>query len=368
MTRQNIFFRVCLITLGLITLAGEVQSCMWFTLRAGDGSTVVGRTMEFGVPLPWQIVVVPRDMLFKSLAPNGRAGLSWKTKYGFVGYYGAGPEGAVADGMNEAGLAIGALWYEPYTTYQEVKPGQEPNSLDLTLMGPWILGNFSNVDELRKEIRNVIIYGSVVKELDMVPPLHVAVTDSSGKTIVLEFEKGNLNIFDSPLGILTNAPNFPWQMTNLRQFVGMDNANHKHGVMDSTGLIATGHGAGMFGVPGDMTPPSRFVRLALTLKSVIRQSNIEKTLNLAQHIVNSFDISRGLVVEKSKSGKITSAETTQFASFKDLKNRVMYQKTYDNLDVTKVDLKKLDFKGNKVKYMPLNLGPQNYQDITSEAR
>ena len=117
-----------------------------------------------------------------------------------------------------------------------------------------------------------------------------------------------------------------------------------------------------------MTPPSRFVRLAIVVKSAERQPNVDKTLNLAQHIVNSFDISKGLVVEKGADGKITAAETTQFATFKDLTNKVMYQRTYENLNVTKIDLKKVDFGGNKFKYMPLDPVPQKYFDITDQAK
>ncbi len=124
----------------------------------------------------------------------------------------------------------------------------------------------------------------------------------------------------------------------------------------------------MFGVPGDMTPPSRFVRLALVVKSVERQPDVEKNLNLAQHIVNSFDISKGLIIEKARDGKVTNSETTQFATFKDLTNRVMYQRTYENLEVTKIDLKKLDFGGNKFNYIPFSPNPQTYSDITDQAQ
>lgn len=368
MTKRTVLFCVCLIGLTLTVWLGVAQGCMWFTLEARDNSVLVGRTMEFGIPLNWQVVVAPRNMEFHSQAPNGKPGISWKNKYGYVGYYGAGPEGAVADGMNEAGLTIGALWFEPNTKYQEVNPGEESRSLNLALMGPWILGNFANVDEVKHEVRNVLIYGDIIKELGMVPPLHIAVSDATAKTIVLEFEKGNLNIYDSPLGILTNAPNFPWHMTNLRQYIGMSASNRKDGVLNTLKLVPTGHGEGMIGVPGDMTPPSRFVRLAIVVKSAERQDDVEKNLNLAQHIINSFDISKGLIVERNSEGRITAAETTQFALFKDLTNKIIYQRTYENLNVTKIDLNKINFDGKKFKYIPLNPVPQKYLDITDQAK
>jgi choloylglycine hydrolase len=368
MTKRLIAFSITLMSLALLTGPKVAPCCMWFTLAATDGSIMVSRTMEFGVPLNYKIVVSPRNMSFQSQAPNGKNGLGWKTRYGFVGYYGAGPEGAVADGMNEVGLTVGGLWFEPNTKYQEVKTGEESKALSLLLTGPWILGNFSSVDEVRRELRNVVIFGDFVKELGVVPPLHLAVSDATGKMIVIEFEDGKLNIYDAPLGILTNAPKFPWHMTNLRQYIGMTNATPARGVLDNEKLYPTGHGSGMFGVPGDMTPPSRFVRLALVAKSVERQPDVEKNLNLAQHIVNSFDISKGLIIEKASDGKVTNSETTQFATFKDLTNRIMYQRTYENLEVTKIDLKKLDFGGSKLKYIPFSPNPQKYTNITDQAQ
>ncbi len=133
MTKRLIGFSITLISLALLTGPKVAPCCMWFTLAATDGSIMVGRTMEFGVPLNYKIVVSPRNMSFQSQAPNGKTGLGWETRYGFVGYYGAGPAGAVADGMNEVGLTVGGLWFEPNTKYQEVKTGEEPKALSLVV-------------------------------------------------------------------------------------------------------------------------------------------------------------------------------------------------------------------------------------------
>lgn len=361
---------ICPIVISILVTLGVVRSdaCMWFTLGATDGSWIVARTMEFGVPFKWQMVITPRGMQFSSPAPNDKPGLAWKTKYGYVGYYSTGPEGAVSEGMNEKGLTFGALWFEPNTKYQDISPGEENKALALTYFGPWVLGNFENVDEVKNEIDKIKVYGEIMKELDMVPPLHFAVTDPSGKTIVIEYEDGKANIYDAPLGIMTNAPDYKWQVTNLRQYLGLSASLNKNGIFSELNFIPTGHGVGMIGLPGDITPPSRFVKLALYLNSVVKQPNAEKNLNLAQHIVNAFDIPLGIVVDKAADGKVNSMERTDFATFKDISNKVIYQRLYDNMEITKVDLKRIDFGGEKFKYISLNRGEQKYPDITDHAK
>ena len=84
---------------------------------------MIGRTMEFGADSQWKIAVVPRNMQFTSPAPGGKTGLTWKNKYGYVAVVGWGMDTMVSDGMNEAGLSFGGLWYDP-VKYQDVGPGR----------------------------------------------------------------------------------------------------------------------------------------------------------------------------------------------------------------------------------------------------
>ena len=51
------------------------------------------------------------------------------------------------------------------------------------------------------------------------PPLHYAITDKTGKGIIVEYtNNGTLNIYDNQVGVLTNSPPFDWQLINLGQF------------------------------------------------------------------------------------------------------------------------------------------------------
>jgi choloylglycine hydrolase len=343
-------------------------ACMSFRVTAKDGSVMIGRTMEFGVDSGWKIAVVPRNLQFTSPAPGGKKGLTWKNKYGYVAVVGWGLDTMVSDGMNEAGLSFGGLWYEPGLKYQEVLPGQESLALAQTMSGAWILGNFSTIDELKQAVAQIKIFGYVVPELHMAPPAHCIVYDASGKALVMEFGDGKVNLYDNPLGILTNAPDFPWHLNYLRQFIGMSVENPNPTETAGLKLIPTGHGAGMIGLPGDLTPPSRFVRLGVTTRFADKPETVAKALNLAQHIVNAFTIVSGMVVERDPQGKVVANETTQWVSFRDLTNRIFYFRTYENLELRKIELKKLELGADKTRFIEMSGGAQSVKDVTDSAK
>jgi choloylglycine hydrolase len=360
---------LCILALGLSVLVSEVKACMSFKVTAKDGTVTLGRTMEFGVDSQWKIAVVPRNMKFTSPAPGGKTGVAWKIKHGYVAVVGWGVDDMVSDGMNEAGLAFSGLWYEPDVKYQDVPQGQEARALAQTMFGAWVLGNFATVEEVKRAVSDVLIFGYVVPALGIAPPGHTVLYDASGKCIVMEFdEAGNIRLYDNPSGILTNAPNFPWHIQHLRQYIGMSDENPKSREMAGVKLIPTGNGAGLIGLPGDLTPPSRFVRLGVTTYFADQPENAGKGLNLCQHIVNAFNIVAGMVVERSPEGKVAAKETTQFATFRDLTNNIFYFQTYENLDLRKVDLGKLDFSADKVKFIDMDGEVQSIKDVTGTAK
>ncbi|MBW2559094.1 MAG: choloylglycine hydrolase family protein [Deltaproteobacteria bacterium] len=344
------------------------DSCTVFRLKAADGSIIVGRSMEFAIDLKYDAIVVPRNKAYASPAPGGKEGLSWKTRYGYVGIASFGMDFGLSDGMNEKGLAMGLLWFESDMKWQDVAPGERKRALAQAIVGDWILGNFASVEDVKREIRKLKVFKYTDPKTKISPTVHFIVYDANGGCIVIEYENGMCNIYDNPLGIMTNAPRFPWQLTNLRQYVGMTSEKPEPYKMSGLTFSATGHGSGMFGLPGDLTPPSRFVRLAVLTRFSDTQPDAERTLNLAQHIINTFDIPFGLVTDTLPDKKTVLKESTQWVTFRDLKKRIVYFKTYDNQNLRKIDLNKLDFSGTKVKRIPIFGASEIIVDVTDQAR
>jgi len=357
-----------LILLAAVLAAPVAEACSVFRVTATDGTILSGRTMEFGVDMKYGLVAVPRGREFVSPAPGAKTGLAWKTTYGYVASNVFGIESAVTDGMNEAGLTFSALWYESNTRYQNVGPGEEQAALAHMMVGSWILGNFSTVGEVARALGKVRVFGLVVPQMGMAPPGHFILYDAQGGCIVVEYDQGELRIHENPLGVMTNAPNFSWMMTNLRNYAGMSNEQRKTQTYAGVEIRPTGHGSGMFGLPGDITPPSRFVRLAVTTRFADPPENAAQALNLAQHIVSSLDIVKGMAVDRAPDGHVAASETTQWATFRDITNRVFYFRTYDNSNLRKIDLKRLDFKGGKTRTIPMYGDAEVVTDITGRLK
>jgi choloylglycine hydrolase len=355
---------VSLLVLVLLLAFNNAVPCTIFRLKAADGSIIVARSMEFAVDLKYDLILVPRNKTFTSPFLRKVPGLAWLTKYGYVGVAAMGLDYGVSDGMNEKGLSIGVLWYETNMQWQNVIPADSVRALASPMFPDWVLANFATVDELRKAIPQIRVFAFTDStKMKSVPTVHFAVYDASGGCIVVEFDKGECNVYDNPLGIMTNAPSFPWQLSNLRQYAGMSPEIPVPLTLDGLKLVPTGHGQGMMGIPGDYTPPSRFVRLAMLTHFAEQQPDASHNLNLCEHVINTFSIPRGIIVDKDAAGKVISAETTQWVTFRDLTNRVLYFKTYDNSNLRKIDLKEVDFSVKTIRRLPMFSIPETVIDL-----
>lgn len=339
-------------------------SCTDFRIAAKDNSVIVARSMEFAVDLKSNLRSSPRGRVYQNISPNGKAALSWKSKYGYL-YLDAFNADAAVDGMNEEGLSFEYLYLPGETQYQTVEAGHENQSLPYYKFGDWVLSNFKTIDEVRQALSQIQIFEQKAPGFgDIVFPLHAAIYDASGKGLVVEFIKGKMAIYDN-LGVMTNSPSYPWHLTNLRNYLNMSPINPNPVKVEGITFASTGQGSGMIGLPGDISPPSRFVKIAIMLQTVIPAIDAVSAVNLAEHIINNVDIPLGFVREAQSTDHYTN-EFTQWAVFKDLTNRIFYYRTYDDLNLHAVNLAKVDLSENAVPLkMPIAAKPQ-VQDMTEE--
>jgi choloylglycine hydrolase len=315
-------------------------ACTDVRLIAGDGSATTVRTMEFAMELGSEVQIIPRGLQVTSPAPNG-SGLQWTSKYGYVAMN-AYDMPVATDGLNEKGLGFGALYLPGEAKYQDVKPGEEAKALSNAAFGGWVLGNFETVDEVKAAVGDVVVWGETVPQLGSFAPLHYSVHDASGKSIVIEYADGKLNVYDNEIGVLTNSPTYEWHIQNLRNYVNLTAENAKPVKVGNVTYVGTGQGSGLHGLPGDPTPPSRFVMAAATAYLADKPKDAAEALIVAQHLINRVDIPKGLVRDYSQGGK-PMGDYTQWTTFRDHANKVYYWKTYNDPAMRAVDLKTLDF-------------------------
>ncbi len=345
-------------------LTSGAEACTALHLTAKDKGVVVGRTMEFGMEVNSNAVIVPAGTKLSSSLPAEKKGIEYTTKYGMVGLNFMGKH-MLVDGMNEAGVYVGALYLPGYAHYPEVKPETASKSMAPEDYVAWLLANFGSVAEIRKHYNDVILVQNPQKEIGGESfPGHFLVTDKSGDSIVIEPLEGGLKLYENPIGVLTNSPTFDWHIINLSNYVNLSATNVPKIDLKSKKIRSFGQGSGLVGIPGDFTPPSRFVRAVAFADSAVQLETAKETLPQVFHVMNNFDIPLGAIQEQE--GDKIHYDYTQWTSAADLKNLDYAVKTYKDQSIRLIDVKKaLKATGKEIKVIKLE-SKQPIIDISTD--
>ena len=334
------------ITIGLLAQT-VADACTGILLKTKDGKTVSGRTLEFGVEVSTSLVAVPKNYPFTGKTNNGD-GLKYRTKYAMTGLI-TFTDINIADGMNSAGLSCGAFYFPTFAEYTPLTQENQSKALSPLDFNNWVLSQFATVDEVKKAIENeeVVIVPTVLEGWgDTPPPFHYIVYDKSGKSIVIEPIKGRLVVYDNPIGVITNSPTFDWHMINLRNYTYLKSENAGSMTINGVTFKQLGQGSGMYGIPGDFTPPSRFVRATAFVVTELPAETTFDAIKDVFHILNNFDIPKGFSREVVD-GRIY-ADYTQVTLARDPNTLKFYYKTYDNQRIKEFDLKAFDANSKKI--------------------
>jgi len=331
-----------------LLLGPAAEACTGIKLTAEDGTVVHARTLEFGIDLDSDILMIPRGFARTGTTPDGKPGHTWTTKYASVGANGAGLP-ILLDGLNEKGLATGTFYFPGSAGYMPYSAGDADKTISQWEVGSYLLENFATVAEVKANLGNITVASAVLKAWGFAPEAHYVVRDATGESAVIEYVGGKLNVYDAPLGVITNSPTFDWHMTNLRNYLNFSINNAPPVKLGSMTITATGQGSGMLGLPGDFTPPSRFVRAVAFSQSVLPSKNGDDAVLQAFHILNQFDIPKGSARdrEKDSNGNIV-ADYTQWTSVADLKQLRYYFRTYENSQIRMLDLMKMELDASSI--------------------
>ncbi|MCK5819276.1 MAG: choloylglycine hydrolase family protein [Psychromonas sp.] len=348
----------------LFVIQPAAIACTALHLKSKDNGVVVGRTMEFGVDVQSDVVVVPAGTKLTSSLPNKADGIHYTTKYGIVGANFMNKE-MLVDGINEKGMYVGALYLPGYASYPKGTNKNAAKSMAPEDYVAWLLGNFKNVAEVKANYNKVILVQNPQKEIGGQSfPGHFLITDKSGATIVIEPTDNTLKLFNNPLGVLTNSPTFDWHMTNLSNYINLSATNVKPLNLTGTEIKTFGQGSGLVGLPGDYTPPSRFVRAVAFSQSAPQQATAKETVPQVFHIMNAFDIPYGVIQDRHKDG--IHYDYTVWTSVSDLKNLKYAFNTYKDMTIRSIDVHKaLKTAGNKIKVIEMD-SKQPIKDISTQ--
>lgn len=296
-----------------------------------------GRTLDLEHSYHEQVVVLPRrfplpfrmtDSQFSHHAMIGMAHL----ENGHPLFY---------DAVNEAGLAMAALNFPLSTVYQSVKTGTD-NLAPFELI-PWVLGRCSTVDQARHLLERANVIG-----LDFSPrlpstPLHWLIADRENALVAEPAQEG-LCLYDDSVGVLTNEPPFPFQLSRLNDFLSLSSAPPENRFSPALPLTAYSRGMGALGLPGDWSSQSRFVRCAFAAHNSPRPADVTQFF----HLMSTVAVPRGCI--RLKDGQEV---TTIYTSCCDLNAGIYHYVTYENRQICAVDVHRCDLDGDALCCYPL---------------
>lgn len=380
MIRNYLKSIIALITIILFAQL-SADACTGIRLLAKDGGVVYGRTMEWGAfDLHSRVLIIPRGYHFTGITPDGLNGKSYDTKYGIVGLD-ALETNFIADGMNEKGLAAGLFYHKGFEEYAVYDPKDSSNTISSLDVTTFILSRFATVEEVAQGMKkvNVVLPPPIKGVKGMCYEFHWMVTDTTGASIVIEYRDHKIVAYKNILGVITNDPYYDWHITNLRNYINLSGKSYPARKytntipQDTFYLKQLGEGTGMLGLPGDNTPPSRFVRATAWTQTARPLISAEEAVYETFRILDNFQLPLGPGASEGVDGSVNNTRgmrsSTLWTTAWNLTDRTLNYHTQHNRRVRFLDLKKISFdnrdKEPKIRYIPLDVvKEQDKDDIT----
>ena len=316
-TRTTLKFRAAALALAaaaLLTGVGRAEACSRVVLTGRDSLTVVGRTLDWRTPIPTNLYVYPRGIA-KQAMPSGNT-FRWTSRYGSV--VAVSYDGGVTEGMNECGLVMNALFCKG-SIYRTSPDGKLP-SMSLAMLVSYFLDTFATVDEVSAWLakNEFAIYGQNFDK-GTAAMLHWALTDRTGRTLVMEFQNGRLDTYlSSDYRVLTNDPPFPQMLAIDRYWQQVGGANM---------------------LPGTVRSADRFVRASFFIGAVPTDVTSERAVAEVLSVLGTVSVPLGYELAGEP-----NLSSTQWRSVADARGLCYYFGFTTSLSMFWVDLSRADLR------------------------
>lgn len=291
-----------------------------------------GRTLDYERSYSEEVTVTPRNFPLPF-----RHGEILEHHYAMIGmahvledyplYY---------DAVNEKGLAMAGLNFVGYADYRESAQGKD-NIASFEFI-PWILSQCATVREARKLLAKLNLTNTAFSP--ELPPsqLHWLLADHT-EAVTIESVKEGLRVYDNSPGVLTNNPPFDEQMFQLNNYMHLSPGTPRNRFSDRLDLQPYSRGMGALGLPGDLSSQSRFVRAAFVKLNSVSGASESESVSQFFHILGAVEQQRGCC--QVGDGEY---ETTIYTSCCNTDKGIYYYTTYENRQITGVNMyrEKLD--------------------------
>lgn len=302
-----------------------------------------GRTLDYEFSYGDEVVITPRNysIAFRSMGAR-------ESHYAMIGmahvendyplYY---------EAVNEKGLGMAGLNFVGNADYKDEAPGKD-NVTTFEFI-PWILSGCATVKEARTLLDKINLVKTPFNEKLPVAQLHWMIADKN-EAITVEAVKEGFKIYDNPVGVLTNNPPFDKQMFQLNNYMHLSPEAPENRFSKELSLHTYSRGMGALGLPGDLSSQSRFVRVAFVRMNSVSGDSEAESVSQFFHILGAVDQQRGCC--DVGEGKY---EITLYTCCCNADKGIYYYTTYDNHQVTAVDMHREDLEGSLlIRYLPIS--------------
>lgn len=306
------------------------------------GDFYFGRNMDIECSFGEKVIVTPRNYILNF----GFAG-NLKNHYALIGMASSADSYPLyAEASNEKGLCMAGLNFPENAFYSECIKSGKTNIAVFELI-PWILGQCSDIDEVKNLLGNINLISEPFRKDIPTATLHWHIADKNS-SIVLESTKSGINIYDNPVDVLTNNPTFDFHMTNLCQYANLTTGIPDNRLIEKSGAKLFGKGLGSFGLPGDFSPTSRFVKASYLLANSVCGKGENENISQFFHLLDSVAVVNGSIELKGNVPYFTTYSCCINAD-----KNIYYYKTYSNNQISAVNMNNIDTESNKLIEFPL---------------
>lgn len=300
-----------------------------------------GRTLDLEYSYHESVTIMPRNypLRFRNLPPmpthHAIIGMAF-VEEDYPLYY---------DATNEKGLSMAGLNFPHEARYFPVTAGRD-NVASFEFI-PWILGQCGTLQEARALLERVNLTDLPFRPELPATTLHWIIADRTG-AITVESVADGLKVYDNPIGVMTNSPGFDYQMLHLSDYANLTAQPAVNRFTTRTSLDFYSRWMGAMGLPGDFSSASRFVRAAFVQQNAVSEPDEASSVSEFFHLLGCVSIPRGSVVVDD--GRLV---TTRYTSCCNTDQGIYYYTTYDNCQITAVDMHRENLDAQQLISFPL---------------
>lgn len=312
--------------------------CTAITYQTGD--FYFGRNLDLHYGYNETVAVTPRNFPF--IFRNGQC---LDRHYAMIGmatvannyplYY---------EGTNECGLSIAGLNFPENTVYFHANPNKT-NIAPFELI-PWLLSACTTAGEAKERLSSLNLWDEPFDDKFPLTPLHWLIADKD-TCITLESTKDGLQIYDNPVGVLTNNPPFPYHLLHLADYMHVSPSMPANLFSQKLTIQPYSLGMGGMGLPGDLSSSSRFVRAAFARNNAVSAEDERSSVSQFFHMLDYVAQPRGIA--EVSPGEF---EYTRYSSCCNTSKGIYYYTSYENRQVTAVDMHGCDLNSNQLILFP----------------